>query len=701
MKQRRRLDVSAAAEPTTVNLVGTVEFVAAAAPKDGEPPARPRFAIAAYTGAPVNLGNFHYPVILDLSGMKMGRAKIPILRDHDPSRIVGMTDSDSIDASGVRLNGMVTGDNADGAEVVSQAKNGFEWQASVGANITRREFLEAGKKAQVNGREVQGPMIIARESLLLETSFVAIGADHQTSASVAATHSPRKAADMDPKFTAWLEAKGWDGATLSDDLISTLQASFKAETGNKPRLKVDDVLLEAQREEQRRQDIADLTAQFLADNPGGGQELLTKVQLLVEAANDGKWSKEKFDTELLRASRPAPFRGYVGGGKSGNRITNDVLSAAVCQAGRLPDYEKQFDDQTLQAAHTQFRNGIGLKQIFLICAEANGYRGSYASDVNLDVQRAAFGMTAPNRVQVQAQGWSALDIATTLSNTANKFLRVGWMGVDMTPMRISKITSVRDFKQIMTASLTGDLQFEKIGTAGEIKHGTLGETTYTNQADTYAKMLAITRQDIINDDLNALTTVPQRLGRGAALKLNDIFWTLWMGLEAAGFFASGNSNLNTGVADMTVGGLAATEAIFLNQTDPNSKPLGVQPAIILCPTALKAAAMTLMQSELLITGSDLTRGATNIFRGRFRVESSPYMSNSSYTGYSASEWYLLADPNELPAVEIVALNGRVEPVVETADADFNTLGVQMRGYSDVGVKEQEYRAAVEADGGTS
>jgi hypothetical protein len=77
------------------------------------------------------------------------------------------------------------------------------------------------------------------------------------------------------------------------------------------------------------------------------------------------------------------------------------------------------------------------------------------------------------------------------------------------------------------------------------------------------------------------------------------------------------------------------------------------------------------------------------------------MSNANYTGYSAAAWYMIADPAVLPVIEIVALNGRVEPTVESADAEFNTLGVQMRGYCDIGVELQEYRGGVRADGGAS
>jgi hypothetical protein len=142
----------------------------------------------------------------------------------------------------------------------------------------------------------------------------------------------------------------------------------------------------------------------------------------------------------------------------------------------------------------------------------------------------------------------------------------------------------------------------------------------------------------------------------------------------------------------------------MNQTNPDGTPLGLMPAILLVPTALKNKALTLMGSQLngsAITSYGAAVGDSNPFAGRFRVESSPYISNSSYTGYTSQAWWMLANPSEMAVIEICALNGRVEPTVDTADADFNTLGVQMRGYCDVGVNLQEYRGGVHADGNAS
>jgi len=49
-------------------------------------------------------------------------------------------------------------------------------------------------------------------------------------------------------------------------------------------------------------------------------------------------------------------------------------------------------------------------------------------------------------------------------------------------------------------------------------------------------------------------------------------------------------------------------------------------------------------------------------------------------------------------IEVVFLNGRQAPTVESADADFNVLGIQMRGYHDFGVEKQEYRGGVKSKG---
>jgi hypothetical protein len=80
------------------------------------------------------------------------------------------------------------------------------------------------------------------------------------------------------------------------------------------------------------------------------------------------------------------------------------------------------------------------------------------------------------------------------------------------------------------------------------------------------------------------------------------------------------------------------------------------------------------------------------------VEVSRYLSNAYYTGYSSKAWYLLADPNDLPVIEVAFLNGQESPTIETAEADFNVLGIQARGFHDFGASLQDPRAGVKSKG---
>ena len=49
-------------------------------------------------------------------------------------------------------------------------------------------------------------------------------------------------------------------------------------------------------------------------------------------------------------------------------------------------------------------------------------------------------------------------------------------------------------------------------------------------------------------------------------------------------------------------------------------------------------------------------------------------------------------------IEVALLNGQESPTIETAEADFNTLGIQMRGYHDFGCALQDPKAGVRSKG---
>ena len=677
---------------------------------------RPRFSMVAYTGAPVVVGGFYTPVIIDLEGFKSASQEIPILFGHDMDKIVGQTETVTFNKSGVGLSGLVTGDNTYASEVVSQAKNGFKWRASVGAVITRREFLESGKKATVNGREVAGPMVIAREAELLEVSFVSIGADNATSASVAASSQPLVSSNgvPDMEFDAWLKAKGFDPAALSDTQKAPLRAAFDAEQKaaapppappvqasaapvtppTNATLTLEAVMAERRTENDRIGKITEIADRWTSERP----MQLDSIERLAKAAIEAKGtSPDHFELMLLRELRASAAPNVVAHpGK--NEVGPKVIEAAVAMSAGLRNPSKYYDERTLNLADDKFKRGIGLRELLMMAAKHNGNYSGYGTSDLEGMLRAAYGHNRDIRANA---GFSTLDISGILSNVGNKLLRVAFEAVESGWRDITATQSLNDFKAHTTYSLTGDLQYEKVGAGGEIPHGTLGELSYTLQADTYGKMLAITRKDLINDDLGALNRIPVRLGRGAALAINHVFWTVFM-TDITTFWASGHANVSSGGGSaLSSAGLKAAVQLFRKQTDPDGKPLGISPKILLVPPELEITADELMTSTTVNTGGSSSTEKVpnrNVWTSKFKPVMSSYLSNSSYTGYSTAHWFLLADPADLPTISIGFLNGREMPVIESADADFDTLGIRFRGYHDFGVAKQEYRASVRSIG---
>jgi hypothetical protein len=147
--------------------------------------------------------------------------------------------------------------------------------------------------------------------------------------------------------------------------------------------------------------------------------------------------------------------------------------------------------------------------------------------------------------------------------------------------------------------------------------------------------------------------------------------------------------------------------MYLDQTDSDDQPISVEPRFLLVPTNLKHDAIVLTRgAQLIIAGGDSTSGASPTLMPAMNaladenltVISSPYLTNTHYTGYSATAWYLFGDPAQVDTFEIGYLKGKRTPTIEQGETDFNTLGMWFRVYFDLGIREQDWRGMVKSDG---
>jgi phage head maturation protease len=634
---------AAAAESSELTFTGDIAIEAASAV--GKPAT---FSALAYSGEPMQLKGFAYPVIVDLATFKASKQNLPVLKNHDENRIVGHTDSLTVGPEGITATGVVSGTGADASEVVENHKRGFTWQLSIGAQKFVREFLPPNKTAVVNGRTVTGPMIVARNTELSEISFVPSGADNNTSAAIAAKDSGMGTEQDLPSAEA-----------IERDRLRGIRAAFEGQWGS-------------------------LQAQGVS------------VDALYDRAVAEKWSVDRAELEVERASRPRPS-GMSAHQPSIAANQIDVLQAALCQTVEMPNIEKAFDEKTLQAAHTAFHGRLGIQQLIEICACANGYvmnPGSRIAATNLGEM-----MRYAEQPAIRAQGFSTFSLTGILGATGNKAAEMGYLEADQTWREIAAIKNVKDFKAVTSYRLLDDLDYEELGPDGELKHGTISEESYDRRAKTYGKMFAITRTDMINDDLNMLDDLRIRLGLAAGIKISDVIWAAFM--DNSSFFTTGHANYDedTDTALATDGAaLSLAEILFSKLKSPDGKIIGGDGAVLVVPPELAVKARMLYGTTNAGAVIDDNTIAT-AFRGLYRPVKQPRLSDSTYTGYSATAWYLLRNPRVAAVVAASFLNGRQTPIVEQAEADFKQLGIQMRGYHDFGAdRTVDYVAGVQMAG---
>lgn len=681
-------------------------FVRAAEGDGGDAPKLATFTIDLYGGGLMDVG-FGELVALDLAGMKVTAKARPALLEHNVNDRVGHVTEARATNGRLSVSGIVSGVGTAAQEVVGSGLNKFPWQGSVGARVTRMTFIEKGASVQVNGRTLKGPFYLANAWSLAEASFVSLGADDSTSARIAASQGGGM------KFAEWLASKGIkDFDALTAEVQASIKRDYEADIkasdgandggGDTPPKSKDDTgdgkaptpvtaaakggdVPDIQEERRQRAEAMRLEGIVRAQLMPHDSELAAK------AVAEG-WSEDRIKDAVklakLEASRPKGPNFNLG---ADSGVNGDlIIEAGLCMADpRLHgELKNMYDAKTLNAAQERYgRQPLSLQQVILEAAWAGGFDQRH------------FPKSAGGLKSLLRAAFSTNSISGILSNVGNKRLKASFDAVESTWREIAAIGSVTDFKEQTYYRLTGDMKFQKVGPGGELKHASAGEASYGNQAETHGILFGITRTDLINDDLGALTRTTARIGRGAALQLNDIVWTEFM--DNASFFnETAYGNFADGAATaLSLDALTAAEVLFMNLEDEDGNPMGYDPAILLVPPALKKLAEQIYASTNVENPSaSVEVGNNNVHAGKFKPVCSRYLSNANISGNSAKKWYLLANPADLETIEVVFLNGQQSPIVEDAEASFETLGIQFRGYMDVGARKQEPRAGVAMKG---
>ncbi len=149
----------------------------------------PRLDILAYNGGLMRVPGWG-PLAIDLAGLDLA-GQVRVLADHDSSieGILGHGKAEARDGK-LLVSGAISSTTEAARRVVELAKNGFEFQASVGVEPVEHAKVKAGEQVQVNNRTLSAPeggFTLVRKGKLREVSIVSMGCDDRTAVAIAAS----------------------------------------------------------------------------------------------------------------------------------------------------------------------------------------------------------------------------------------------------------------------------------------------------------------------------------------------------------------------------------------------------------------------------------------------------------------------------------------------------------------------------------
>lgn len=415
-------------------------------------------------------------------------------------------------------------------------------------------------------------------------------------------------------------------------------------------------------QKQRVTGIKDLFAMF----GGRHQELQASCIEDIDCTVDQ--AKDKLLVMLGKDASPSNKNGgnaHIHAG-NGNFTGDGIRQALMARAG----YEDRQNDNVY--------NGMTLRE--------------YA---RMSLTERGVGVAAYNPMQMVglAMTHTTSDFGNILLDVANKSLLQGWEESQETFEAWTKKGQLSDFKTAHRVGLGGFPSLRKVREGAEYKYVTTTDNSETIALATYGEIFSITRQAIINDDLNQLTDVPMKMGRAAKATIGDLVYAVLTGnpklSDGKALFSSDHKNLATGAIDVT--NLDAGRQLMRVQKEPTTgRTLNIRPAFLLVPTALETVANQTIKSAS-VKGADVNAGIINPIQNFATVIGEPRLDDNS-----AKSWYLAAAQG-MDTIEVAYLNGVELPYIDQQEG-FSSDGIATKVRIDAGVAPLDYRGLVKSSG---
>jgi ATP-dependent protease ClpP protease subunit len=353
---------------------------------------------------------------------------------------------------------------------------------------------------------------------------------------------------------------------------------------------------------------------------------------------------------------------------------------------------------TIEDEHDKFRaaaiSGIMIRSGLLANDPSNEFRGySLMEFARATLHRKNISTKGMDKMAVVAAAFthSTSDFDNLLADVANKSMLKGYDEAEETFQQWTSIGNLPDFKAAKRVDLNTFPALLEVAPGAEYKYATIGDRGEQIQLATYGRMFSINRQAIINDDLDAFTRVPNKMGRAAIRTVGNLVYAVLTSnpamADTVALFHATHNNLLTAAAISTTS-VDAADAAMAKQVDASNNTLNLGMAYLIVPRSLKGLALQVANSEYEIGSSTRNNTTPNWMRGVFEV-----IADARLDTVSSTTWYGSANPTMHDTIEVAYLDGNSAPTLEQ-QGGWTVDGVEFKVRIDAGVKALDFRGLV-------
>ncbi len=295
----------------------------------------------------------------------------------------------------------------------------------------------------------------------------------------------------------------------------------------------------------------------------------------------------------------------------------------------------------------------------------------------------------PNEIAERALH-STSDFPALMSNAMNRRLRAAYAEHQPTyRLWARRAPNAPNFKAIDVVQMSAMPDLLKVNEAGEFRYGTASDGKVSYALLTYGRIIALSRQLIINDDLNAL----DRAMTGFAAAANRLEnRTVYSQLTSDANFPDGkplfhadHGNLSPAAAAINPTSLGAGRSRMRKQVGLQKEELNIAPSFLIVPTDLEQLAYQYTSSQFVPAKAT----DTNEFRAGGRTALEPIV-EPILDRTSTKDWYLAASNTEVDTVEYAYLEG-AEGVQLSSRMGFTVDGVELKASLDFAASAIDWR----------